>query len=88
MSVKFQHGEESLLRHFHVANLLHSLLSALLLLEQFALTRHVAAIAFGRNVLAHLAHRFAGNDLGADGSLHGDLKHLARDVFLELLGNL
>lgn len=50
-----------------------------LFLQQLALSGDVAAVAFGRHVLAHGLDRFAGNDLGADGCLDGDVELLARD---------
>ncbi len=47
-------------------------------------SRDVAAVALGRHVLAHGLDRFAGDDLGADGGLYGDVELLARDQLLEL----
>src|SRR5450755_4914737 len=48
-----QHREKSLLRNLDLADLFHALLAGLLLLEQLALARDVAAVAFGQHVLAH-----------------------------------
>ena len=45
--VQLQHGEEGRLRHFHVTNLAHALLALLLLLQEFALTGDIAAVALG-----------------------------------------
>ena len=84
-SIQLEHCEEGLLRYLHVANLLHAFLTLLLLLQQFALTAHVTAVALGRHVLAHLLHRLTGNDLGANGGLDGNVKLLARDELLQLL---
>ena len=64
--VQFEHGEEGLLRNLDVTDLLHALLTLLLLLEELALTRHVTTVTLGRHVLAHLLHRLAGDDLTAD----------------------
>ena len=75
--VQFQHSEESLLRHFHVTDLLHALLTALLLLQQLTLTRHITTIALRRHVLAHLLHRLTGDDLRTDGGLNGDIELLS-----------
>ena len=83
--VELEHGEEGLLRHLHVADLLHALLTLLLLLEKLALTRYVATVALGRHVLAHLLHRLAGDNLATDGGLDGNVELLAGDEFLELL---
>ena len=58
-----------------------------LLFQQLALSGDVAAVAFGRHVLAHGLDRFAGDDLGADGCLDGDVELLARDQLLELLAH-
>ena len=41
-SIKFEYSEERFLWHFHVADLLHALLTLLLLFEKFTLTAHVA----------------------------------------------
>src|SRR5712691_12712916 len=64
-----QHREERFLRDFHFADALHALLACLLLLEQLALARDVAAVALGEHVLAQRLHRFAGDDAAADGRL-------------------
>ena len=86
--VYLQDGHEGLLGHFHVADGLHALLAGLLLFEQLALTRNIAAVALCRHVLAHGLHRLAGDDLGTDGGLYGDVELLARDELLELLAHL
>ena len=49
----FEHFNESFLRDVHVANGFHPLFAFLLLLQQFAFARDVAAIAFRRYVLAN-----------------------------------
>ena len=54
--VDFENSHEGFLGHFDAADALHALLALLLLLEQLALTRDVAAIAFGEHVLAHRTH--------------------------------
>src|SRR5690606_34813512 len=69
--VHLQNGQESLLRHFHGAHLLHALLACLLFLEQFALAAYVTAITLGRHVLAQRLDGGARNDLPADGGLDG-----------------
>ena len=86
--IQLEYCHEGGLGNFHLADLAHALLAGLLLLEQLALTGDVAAVAFSRHVLAHLAHGFARDDLGADGGLDGDVELLARDQLLELLANL
>src|SRR6185436_12461710 len=79
-----QHREEGLLRDFHRADALHALLAFLLLLEQLALARDVAAVALGEHVLAQRLDRFARDDAGADRRLDGDLEHLPRDQLAHL----
>src|SRR5205085_7821478 len=75
-----QDGEERLLGDLDVADLLHALLAGLLLLQQLALARDVAAVALGDHVLAHRLHRLARDDLRADRRLDRDLELLARDL--------
>ena len=58
-----QYREECLLRNIDLADALHPLLAFLLLLEQLALAADVAAVAFGEDVFAPGADRFAGDDL-------------------------
>src|SRR5229473_7801219 len=47
-----EHGKKRFLRDLHLAHLLHALLAFLLLLEELALPRDVAPVAFGEHVLA------------------------------------
>jgi hypothetical protein len=56
-----------------------------LLVQQLALARDIAAIAFGGHVLAQRADRFARDDASADGRLDGDLEHLPRNQILQAL---
>src|SRR3954469_11847152 len=56
---QLQHRQERLLGPLDAADLLHPLLALLLLLEQLALTRDVAAVALGDHVLAHWLDRLA-----------------------------
>src|SRR3954449_11724045 len=81
-----EHAQERLLRHLDPADLLHPLLPFLLLLEQLALARDVAAVALGDHVLAHGLDRFARDDLRADRRLDRDLELLARDLLAQPLG--
>src|SRR5688572_31043017 len=46
-----QRGDERLLRDVHLAELAHALLALLLLVQEFALPRDVAAVALSRHVL-------------------------------------
>src|SRR5205814_1968037 len=71
-----ENGEECLLRNLDAADRLHSLLARLLLLEQFLLPRHVAAVAFCQYVLAERLDRFTRDDLGADRRLDRHVEHL------------
>ena len=54
--------------------MLHPLLAFLLLLEQLALARDVAAVALGGHVLAQRLDGLAGDDLAADRGLERDLE--------------
>src|ERR1700721_4857591 len=60
-----QHGEERLLRDFHTTQLFHALLALFLFLEQLALARDIAAVAFGEHVLAQRLHGGARDDRAA-----------------------
>src|SRR6185437_15406528 len=87
-SLHLQHRQERFLRDLDRPDLLHALLSFLLLFEELALARHVAAVAFGEHVLAE---RFDGSSrdyFGADSGLDDDLEQLARDELFELVGHL
>src|SRR5690606_7347937 len=74
-----QNGQESLLRDFYAADLLHALLAGLLLFKQLLLAGDVAAVALGQYVLAQRLDVLARDDFGADGRLDRDVVHLARD---------
>src|SRR5690606_18383850 len=80
--------DERLLRDLDAAELAHLLLARLLLLEELALARGVAAVALRGHVLAQGAYRFAGDDLAADGRLDGDDEQVRRDQLLQLLAHL
>ena len=56
--VQLEYREESLRRDLHRAELAHFLFAFLLLFEQLFLSRDVAAVALGENVLAHGAAPF------------------------------
>src|SRR5215210_8925753 len=85
---ELQDREERLLRNLDAADLLHALLAFLLLLEQLALARDVAAVAAGDDVLAVGLDRLAGDDVRADRGLDRDVVLLARDLRLELLDHV
>src|SRR5215471_18526996 len=74
-----QYRKESLLGYLHRAHLLHALLARLLLLEQLALARDIAAVALRQHVLAQRLDRLARDDMRAYCRLHRDVEHLARD---------
>src|SRR5687768_13244696 len=69
LDVAGERGDERLLRHFDATDHLHALLALLLLLEEFALSADVTAVALGEHVLAQRPDRLAGDDPGADGGL-------------------
>src|SRR5579884_2452687 len=62
-----QHRQERLLRDFHAAHALHPTLAFLLLLQQLALARDVAAVALRQHVLAHRRDVLARDHLRPDG---------------------
>ena len=64
-----QRRNERLLRDAHAPIHPHPLLPLLLLLEQLALARRVAAVAFGGDVLAQRPNRLSRDDLAADRGL-------------------
>src|SRR6266852_2515406 len=78
--------QERLLRHLDLADLLHALLALLLLLEQLALARDVAAVALGGDILAHGLDSLARDHAAADGRLDGDFIELPRNDGAQLLG--
>src|SRR5690606_14366468 len=82
-----ERGDEGGLRDLDGPDVLHALLTLLLLLEQLALAADVAAVALGEDVLAHRAHGLARDDARADGRLDRHLELLARDDLLELGGH-
>ena len=57
-----QNRQESLLRNFNVADLFHAPFTLFLLFEQLALSRYIAAVAFGGHVFAIGFYRGAGDD--------------------------
>src|SRR5262245_48031594 len=64
-----QDREKGLLRDLHPADLLHPTLAFLLLLQQLALARDVAAVALGGHVLAHRLDGLPGDHAAADRGL-------------------
>ena len=82
LAVQLEDGHEGALGDLDGADLAHAFLAFLLLFEELALAGNVAAVALGGNVLADLLDRLAGDDLGSDGGLDGDVELLARDEVL------
>src|SRR6266446_9000578 len=80
-----EHGEERLLRHLDCTDLLHPLLPLLLVLEQLALARDVAAVALRQYVLPARLHRLARDHARADRRLDRHVEHLPRDLLAQLL---
>src|SRR5258707_1488989 len=77
--------EEGRLRDLDLAELAHALAPLLLLVEELALARDIAAVALGEDVLAEGLHRLAGDDAAADRGLDCDLEELARNEALQAL---
>ena len=67
--INLEHGQKGFLRDFDFADALHALLAFLLLFEQLALPRDVAAIAFREHVLPECLDAFARDDAAPDGRL-------------------
>ena len=86
--IQLEDGHEGTLRDFDCADLAHALLSLLLLLEEFSLTRDVTSVTLRSNVLSHSLHSLAGDDLRSDCGLDRDIELLPWDEFLELLAHL
>src|SRR5512145_453840 len=83
-----QHREKRLLGDLDRADLLHALLPLLLLLQQLALARDIAAVAFRQHVLAQRLHILARDDMAADRRLDRDVEHLARNQGSQLVDQL
>ena len=66
-----------------LADSLHAPLAFLLLFEEFAFARNIAAVTFGENVFAHGGNGFACDDAAANGGLDRNFKHLARNELAE-----
>ena len=87
-AVELQHGGKGFTGQGDAAELAHLLFALLLLLEQLFLSRDVAAVALGENVLAQRLDGLPGDDLAADGGLDGNFKLGAGDVLLQLFADL
>src|SRR6185503_3531906 len=86
--IHLEDGEKRFLRNLDRADLLHALLSFFLLLEQLALPRDVAAVAFGEHVLPQRLDARARYDLGSDRGLDRDFEQLTWNELLQLVGDL
>ena len=82
-----EHGEKCFLRNFDFANLHHALFTGFLLFEQFALSRDIAAITFGKNIFAHRIDGFARNNLTTDSTLNWYLELMPRNGFTQFFAN-
>src|SRR5665213_886680 len=85
LSIHFQRGDERFLRNVDLAELPHLLFAFLLLVEQLAFARGVAAVTFGGDVFAEGAHGLARDDFAADGGLDRHDEHVWRNQLLQLL---
>src|SRR5947209_14631019 len=83
---QLKNRQERLLGHLDPPDLLHPLLAPLLLLEQLALARDVAAVALCDHVLAVGLDRLARDDPRPDRGLNRDVVLLAGDLLAQLLG--
>ena len=82
--VHLQRRQERRLWDLHFAKLAHPLLALLLLLQQLALARDVAAIALRRHIFRQRAQRLTCDDPTADRRLDRNLEQLPRDQILQL----
>src|SRR5262249_4844924 len=82
LSIDFPHRQNRLLRVLPLPHPLHPAFSFLLLLEELALARDVAAVALGEHVLAQRLDRLARDHAVADRGLQRHLEHLPRDELL------
>src|SRR5260370_30386644 len=71
--VKLEHRHERFLRNLDGPHPLHSSLAFLLLFEQLALSRHVAPITLGQDVLSHGRDGLASDYLTPDRRLNWDI---------------
>src|SRR4051812_25340531 len=85
LAVEREHGQERLLGHLDGADDLHALLALLLLLEQLALARDIAAVALGEHVLALGLDGLTRDDARADRGLDGHVEELPRDDLAQAL---
>ena len=86
--VQFEHCHEGTLRNFYSTDLAHSLLTLLLLLEEFSLTGDITSVTLRSHVLSNSLYSLTGDDLRSDRSLDGDIELLSRDKFLQLFAHL
>ena len=75
------------MRHLNRSDLLHSLLSLLLLFQKFPLSAYIASVTLCRYVLAYRLNGFAGNNLCAYGGLYRYIELLTRYELLQLLAH-
>ncbi len=87
VSVEFENGKEGFLWHFDASDLFHALFAGFLLLQEFAFTAHVAAVAFCSHVFADGLYSLSGNDFSADSGLDGDVELLSRNEFFQFLAH-
>src|ERR1700675_2798416 len=86
--VKLQHRHEGLLRDLDRSHSLHPFLPFLLLLQELAFARDVAAVALRQDILPHRRDRLARDHFAAYRRLKRNYEHLARDDRLQLLDQL
>src|SRR5690606_5898138 len=77
--------QKSLLRHFHISYLAHTLLTFLLFFQKLTLTADVATIAFGSNIFSHGRNIFSRNNFSTYCCLYCNLKLLPWQQLLQFL---
>src|SRR5215813_10820986 len=82
--IHLQRRDERLLRDVDLAVLAHLLLAFLLLLQQLAFARDVAAVALGGHVLTESTHGLARDHLATNRGLDRHLEHVRRNELFQL----
>ena len=81
--IQFQHREEGLLWHFHIADLPHAFLAFFLFFQQLPFPADITTITFRGNIFSHCRDRFPCDHLCADRGLDRDLELLSWNKFFQ-----
>gem|GEM_PF-4756508 len=78
------HLHKHITRNTNSPHHLHLLLTFLLLLKQFLLTRDISSITLSDHVFTHRRDCFTSNHLSSNSSLKRNSKHMFRNQFFQL----